>query len=269
MNTITKSIRHGLFRTVLTCIGAAALSYAAQAQISIAVANGDFSNLGNEESRSPNILGVLGSYDKEFGSGPWSADADGILNVIAAPSMEIGSGEATISGIANISAIGGLGGIASNEGRFYQNDIGANFIDGYTYTLTAEVSSSASLAGLDLIGGNGVGIGLLSNGSSTPTTGTGGTPLISLSLLEGAETGTLTYIFQASGSEAGNSIGVELYSGRDKGIASAGIFPEVSFDNVTLTAVPEPSTVIMLGGATLLALLLGSRSRRSRLAKAN
>ncbi|MGZ0707447.1 PEP-CTERM sorting domain-containing protein [Coraliomargarita sp. W4R53] len=252
---------------ILLCAAAVSLPSASNAAINM-VLNGDFSEAGNDDTASAALL-LLGSYDEEFGTGPWSVRATGIdlgfyvVPDIAPPSADIGSGisgDATIGGIVSSGAAFGL---LSTSATIYQNDTLYDFVEGQEYTLTAEVTTG-SLLDVDLLTDWGIGIGLLADGVSTSSAAYGGSdPIVTLSLgvLSGS-TATITYTFVAGVAEAGKNIGVELYAKGGAGVADITALGGVSFDNVTL--VPEPSASALLVGLLGVAYVGFRRSKRAR-----
>ncbi len=172
--------------------------------------NIDFSSADNADSETP-AVGVFGSYDRVFGTGPWSVSASGVdlsgdalLTDIGAPSAVIGdglTGDATVGAMVAADVGGGVIGMGSAS--VYQNNIGATFVEGWTYTFTAGFA------------------------------------------------------------EAGENIGIDLYVGHATGVLTAGVLGAVSFDNIVVTAVPEPSTSALLIGLLGLSYVGFRRSKRS------
>jgi hypothetical protein len=241
----------------IVCMGAVGFMSILSAAINIDVPNSDFSEVGNAGSKAPE-LGVLDSYDEVFGSGPWSVDSDGLVGLLA-PSAEItsgGTGVATVSGLVSAEVAGV---VSTSSASVYQDDIGVNFVDGWTYTLTAEVTVE-SLITLDVLADSGVGIALKDGGVTQYATDLTWGPLVDLGVA-GYLTATITYIYTAD--DAGD-IGVDLYVGHESELLSIDALGAVSFDNVVLTAVPEPSAVALLIGMSGLIYVGGSRAKRAR-----
>lgn len=218
------------------------VSRESRAAINISIPNADFQTVANEGSQGGSALSA--SYSGTLGSGPWSSSGSGLLNLLVTPETTIGSGVATFSSLTYYS-IGGI----SNSARFFQNDIGTTFIQDYTYTLTAQVTTE-ELIGTSLLTDIGLGVGLLSNGSATPSAN-GSTVLIDLNLLSDY-TASVSYTFTAGAGLDGTDIGVELYAGRGSGLSDITTFGTISFDNVTLNAVPELNTSAATLGIVLL-----------------
>ncbi|HXD50872.1 MAG TPA: hypothetical protein VN689_03200, partial [Burkholderiales bacterium] len=81
----------------------------------IPVPNGDFSNPANNGSVGGGVIG--GSGSAAIGSGPWHGTYAGIAGLLAPPSLSIGSGRATIGGLAGVNVLG----IVDNSGYFSQD----------------------------------------------------------------------------------------------------------------------------------------------------
>ncbi len=220
--------------------------------MNIPVPNADFELLNNEDDHVPFIID--GSYNEQFGTGAWYANGAGVVNVLLAPTTSISGGDATISGLASLN----VAGVISNSASFYQDDIGTTFIEGYTYTLTASIHT-AELLDVTALSDAGIGIGLLADGAPTPLSGAEAGVLLELDLW-GANSGTLTYTLTADNSLAGKDIGVSLYAGLGSGLANVGALGAVSFDNVALTAVPEPGSSAFAMALLALCLVASARS---------
>lgn len=228
------------------------------AVISLTVPNGDFEATNNFDSEEAPFAGLLGNYDREFGTGPWSAAGTGILNLLAAPETTIGSGVAVVSSLASVN----IGGILSNSATFYQNDIGSTFLENYAYTLTVSFVTSELLT-VSAFENSKTGVSLRSDGVATPLSGAG--ILLDLAIVD-TNSGTLTYTFTADASFAGKDIGVELYVGKGSALAAVDALGDVTFNNVelTATAVPEPAMFALIGGLLAISCVSLRRVRRSK-----
>ena len=246
----------------ILCVGVILLPSVSPAAISIPVANGDFEAVANDDEEAP-LLGLLGSYDRVFGAGPWSASGTGVATLLGAPEVEIGSGVATVRSLASLN----VGGLISNQARIYQDDISSSFVTDYTYTLSVEVTT-ANLITVDLLSDVGIRVGLLANGTSTPTAGSPGV-LLDLDILS-SNSGLLTYTMTAGAGLSGQSIGVEMVVGDGGPLADVGAFGAITFDNVTLSAVPEPSAYgAILGGLILTVVAFRRKGPRAVSGKSN
>jgi hypothetical protein len=240
----------------LTLLTATLLTAQANA-IMIDIPNADFETASNDGTAAggsytvPIVGGLLGNYDQIVGSGPWYASGNGIADVISSPTTTIGGGDATVSSVVSTSVLG-LG-ILTTSSSVYQDSfetftgsgVNATFTEGMTYILTAEIHTPTLLS-LDLLTDSGVGIRLKAGGTSTSLAGT--TPVVLDIDLFDNTTGTLTYTIVADSSMDGKNIGVDLYTGEFSGAIGVNALGAVSFDNVTLSAVPEPASVALMTG---------------------
>ncbi|MHC5544564.1 PEP-CTERM sorting domain-containing protein, partial [Singulisphaera rosea] len=181
------------------------------------------------------------SGSAQIGSGPWSGTYNGTLGILAPPSLTIGSGAATISGVVGLNVLG-LG-LTNNNGYFSQT-LGQTYAANATYTLSADVNAGATLS-LGLLQSRNVGIALTSNGSDVASTSTAGAGLVTLTPL-GSNNYTLQLTFTTGSTPPTGNIGIRLFD-QPTGLLTANLFPSATFDNITLTAVPEPTSVGLLG----------------------
>ena len=77
------------------------------------------------------------------------------------------------------------------------------------------------------------------------------------------QTTSITYSFTAGLAEDGTAIGIDLYVGHATDLVSADVLGSVSFDNVTLSAVPEPSSSALIVGLLGIAYVGTRRCQRS------
>jgi hypothetical protein len=223
----------------------------------IAIPNGAFNSAANVDAE----ISLLAGFNRQFGSGPWRVQGDGIdlpLTTIdlAAPSAAIDTTNASFGALLNgVNLVSGN--LVSNSGRVYQNTLTTGgftptFLSGTTYILTADITTS-SLLDLSILSNSGLGIGLLANSAGTASTMPGQGGLLSLSVPSG-NTYTLSLTYTADSADNGQPIGVEGFIGRNATVA-LGALGTTSFDNFTLTAVPEPSALVMLGATGALGAL--------------
>jgi len=228
--------------------------------VAIPVANGDFSLSADAGSQGA----VLGSYDALVGtSGPWRASGIGAVTLLLAPTVTIGSGptgNATISGLLYVNILG-----LSNSATIYNNNVNASttFVTGQTYTLTVDFTTTLAIDANLLTSGN-FGISLRSNGTDVASTqGVSST----ISVLAGNKSGTVSLSYTAPAGVNGTSIGISLFVGKGStSLANIGALGDISFDNVTLSAIPEPSTWAIWASILAFVAVSGQRFFRRRTA---
>lgn len=187
--------------------------------VPVAIPNGDFSNPANQGS----VGGLIGSGNRPIGSGPWSGRWNGILDLLAAPTLAIGSGQARIDGLIGVN----VGGLLNNGGAFEQT-LSAPWQPNRRYTLTADVTTTSVLDLPVLYTGN-VGIGLARSATRVASSATSDT--VTIGLLQGS-----TYRVQLvhdTGATVSGNLGVHLFA-EPVGLLTANLLGTVSFDNVTL-----------------------------------
>ncbi|WP_438483214.1 hypothetical protein [Oleiharenicola lentus] len=246
--------------TKIICSFALAL-VAPVAVLTAQVPNGDFSSTTNVGSIGGGL--ITGNITETAGSGPWSMETHGVIGLLVAPRVTIGSGIARISGLTDLNVLGV--GLLNNSASVFNNDIGSTYAANTTYTLKADFSS-ASVLSAALLTNAGTGIALRANGTQVATTlGS----LTSVSLLS-ANSGQFTLNFSTASNLVGRNVGIELFAGRGSGLADLSLLGGVRFDNVTLNsvggaaAIPEPADVALMIGAAGLAGVIAMRVRRQR-----
>lgn len=210
----------------------------------IFVPNHDFQSAANEGIEAGFPLGS--DYVETIGAGPWRGRGTGVLGVVLAPSTAIdadiggsGIGRGIIADLLDANLLG------NNTGEIFNSDIGEDFVGGQQYLLTAELFRASGLDAT-LLSNNGVGIGLLANDvkvASSLTPGPGGLVVEILN----ANSLRLHLTYTAALGIDGDSIGIRLFAGDGTGLVNLSAFSAVAFDNVTLSAVPEPSSLALTG----------------------
>lgn len=209
-------------RRLLALAGATLLGMCLQAPAAtIDVPNGDFSASGNIGSVGGGLLNP--SDTRLIGEGPWSAHYDGIISVIAPPTMTIGGGNASVAGLAGITALGII-----NNGGYFTQTLGTAWQANRRYTLSAEVTASGTL-GLSLLEAGNAGVALKMGTSRFCTSTTPG--LARLTLLSSQR--WKLQIECDSGTSVSGNIGVDLLA-EPAGLLTANLLTGISFDNVTL-----------------------------------
>lgn len=188
----------------------------------VSVQNSDFSVSTNQGTVGGGLIGSPAT--STIGVGPWDASYQGInlgLTTLAAPSLTIGSGKATVNGLIYASLVG-----LNNQASFHQV-LGESIAPGMRYTLRAEIDAG-SVLNLTVLGSGNAGIAI-GNGVSRVASSRIGTPL--LQLVTGT-TYAVTVVYDAPAGASG-SLEAILFA-EPTGVLSASLLGSVSFDNVSL-----------------------------------
>jgi hypothetical protein len=252
MQHITRSDRRPMRLPMTTSLGMALAGLcltSAMAAVPIVVPNGDFSDPANHGTVGGGVLGGSGA-DVEIGAGPWLGTYNGILLLLAPPTLAIDSEAqtATINGIAG--ALSGLN-LLNNNGYFSQT-LPDTYQIGRLYVASVDVTSSTPLA-LDLLGSNNAGIALVSNDVVVASSTNAPETMIDFNLQE-ENTFQLRFGYVA-GLEATGNIGIRLFN-QPEGLAGLDLVPTMTFSNVQLEAreIGNPTLVDIgtVGGDTQL-----------------
>jgi len=206
------------------------------------VNNPGFEQLGNAASFSGNF----GVVTQVIGSGPWSGTSVGTIG-IQGPTMTIEDG--AVGGTDGIATISGLGAVTviplvANSGEFFQVLTGIQFLPGTPYRLSADITTGSALS-LNALRNSGIGIGagtILIPGLFKSTTAPAG----NVTLVSAGLTGRLTFEFTTPAVFPVGDVRLRLYGGDLEGVTAVNILPNVTFDNVQLEIVPEPSIAALL-----------------------
>ncbi|MDR3385621.1 MAG: hypothetical protein P4L92_01105 [Rudaea sp.] len=194
----------------------------------VTVPNADFSIATNDGSVGGGLLGGTGSLP--IGSGPWSGTFAGVLGELAPPLLTIGSGQATISGIAVVQLLG-----INNNGAFIQT-LGAQWAPLKHYVLAADVTAVTPLLIANVSSSGNIGMALSSGASTYSSTETS----LEISLTQRQSNSYhLALGYDSSPSDAGN-IGISLFSS-PTGVLAVNLISEVAFNSVYLTQAPIPA----------------------------
>ncbi|HEY0181064.1 MAG TPA: hypothetical protein VGC30_15720 [Dokdonella sp.] len=207
----------------------------------IPVPNGDFSDTANDGRIGGGLLGASGR-DVPLGAGPWRGSYYGLLGLLAPPTLTIGGGEATITGIAGIDLLGLLA-----NGAYFSQTLPTPYVVGTRYTLSAQVDVN-SVLDLAVLGTGNAGLALRANGATLASTVDAAPQLIGLTPLGGTSY-LLKLRYDATAPVDGN-IDVELL-GTPQNLLSLNLFGAVAYADVRLDAAPIPTapTVRVDGGA--------------------
>ena len=186
---------------------------------SLPVPNGDFTAAGNFGA----IGGGVGSGSASIGTGPWSGSYQGILGLLAPPTLSITSGKATITGLLGVNAVG----VVNNGGYFFVN------------STTPYAPNRRYTVGVDVDAGRVLDVGILTSGNAGIAITRAGTRLassaissnVTLALLSG-NSYRLQLTYETAGAVSGN-IGVDLFA-EPGALLTAALAQSVSFSNVTL-----------------------------------
>lgn len=211
----------------------------------LSVPNADFQQAGNAGSVGGGLLTPSAS-NVPIGTdgGPWKGNYNGILNIIAPPTLTIdaSAGHASISGIAGIS----VAAIVDNGGSFSQTLASVPYEATKRYTVWVDVDAG-ELLDLGLLSDTGVGIALRSGSTVIASSTTAAPALVNLSLL-GGTVYRLTLVHDTGASVSGN-VDVALFD-QPAGLLTANLIPGVSFDNVGLNvgAITDSTTQLHVSG---------------------
>src|ERR1700749_797682 len=126
-------------RLVRSLAAVAALAFGSAAMAApITVPNGDFSDSFNNGQVGGGLLG--GSGSSLIGNGPWSGTYQGVATLLAPPLLTIGSGHASISGLAGVN----VGSIVDNSGYFSQT-LSAPYTSNRHYVMSATLDAGVPL----------------------------------------------------------------------------------------------------------------------------
>ncbi len=186
---------------------------------------------------------LIGSSSGTFSN--WTLTASSLLAIpLFVPARaEIinptGPGPVNISG-SNVGLLrsNGLVGVGTTGTAF--QDLGVSYTANSRYTLSADVGLENIAAALSDFGLN------LMNGSNTAAT-LNKSSLISL-LVDSDSLVHVTLTFDTNGSPPSGNVGVEFFESSVAGVAGAFMFDNVS---LSVTAVPEPATIALIGLSVL------------------
>jgi hypothetical protein len=191
----------------------------------LAVGNADFSIASNDGTVGG---GLLGSGSHMIGAGPWIGAYTGVAGLLTPPMLQIANGNATIMGLANLSALG-----LSNSAQFLQ-PLNAQWVPNKHYVLSADVSVD-SLLTLNVLATGNVGLALNSGASTHDSTRTAEVSLTPQS--DGSY--HLALGFDSVVGDAGNAQ-ISLFAD-SSGVLGVSLLPTASFDHVNFSQAPIPA----------------------------
>ena len=209
----------------------------------IPIPNGDFSDSANNGSIGGGAIGGTGS-NITIGAGPWTGTYSGVAGLLAPPTLTIGTGSGTISGLAGAGVV-----TTFDNSAFFFQTLAVGFTANTTYTLTADITSTQTLtlsllttanAGIAITGASGI---LASTATSSPSQ-IGLTPISST-------TTQVTLQYTTGAVAPTGSIGIELFA-LPNGVLNGDLLHTISFDNVTLDEIPAVPESSATGCASLI-----------------
>lgn len=238
------SLNVSLRRLLLALTAGLGLCCSAQAGF-LVVPNGDFAAPANAGSVGGGVLGASGT-DVPIGSGPWTGSYNGVLGLLAPPTLQISSasGEASITGLLGINALG----IVNNGGHFGQV-LTDTWQSNKRYTLIANLRTAVDLD-LPLLAAAGTGVSLNSAGSLVASS-TGIATDVRSDAVD-VLTLRIALTHDTASVPAGTGIGVQLFD-RPAGLLTAGLVDTANYSDVKLaqsTIPPAGSTLQVSGGGS-------------------
>ena len=193
--------------------------------VPVAVPNADFSVAGNNGTVGGGLIG--GSGSGPIGAGPWRGNYHGILGLLAPPALTVGMGTASASGIAGANLLGLV-----NNGGYFSQAVGTNFLPNKRYLLSADVDAGAGL-GLALLQTGNAGLAIANGSTRLASTVTAAASLITITPI-GGTTSRVTLRYD-TGPTASGPISVLLLA-EPSGVLNVNVAGTVRFDNVALSA---------------------------------
>lgn len=211
----------------------------------LTVPNGDFSEVGNAGSVGGGVLGASGT-NVPVGAGPWTATYNGVIGLLAPPTLEINSvnGTAAIDGLLGINALS----IVNNGGHFGQT-LSSNWLPNKRYTLIANLDAGVVLD-LPLLSAAGTGIMLLSTSGPVASSTTAASTHVRADPID-ALTARIALTYD-TGTIVSGPITVQLFD-RPQGLLTAGLVATAEYSGVRLaqsTIPPGNSTLTVSGGGS-------------------
>jgi hypothetical protein len=228
------------------CIAGLAMSFGACAG-SITIPNADFSLLSNAGSVGGGILQPLG-VDIGIGSGggPWTGSFNGILGLLAPPTLSIDAAAqtATIEGLLGIN----LAGLVSNGGYISQVLSGTPWVAHKRYTVSTDIDVGG-VVDLDVLGLADVGIALRSGNTVLSASTTAAAPLVNLDLLDGSNY-RLKLVYD-TGATVNGDVNLQLFN-LPQGLLTINLLASTTFANIKLNvgAITDANTQVSVSGVS-------------------
>jgi hypothetical protein len=193
------------------------------------------------------------SVTQVLGGTAWSgmASATVLGSIGFRPTVEANDIDSPGTGYLGYGAVslGGLGGLEMPDSYIWQALAGSTMTANTKYTLSLKLDAGIVLDA-SALAARGVGIGLLAGASTTAMGTMVADSLSSPSSLTitslGGTAELLTMTFTSSGTPPGGTLGVVMFAGRGTQTLQLSLMNNYQFDNVTLQAIPEGRSMVML-----------------------
>lgn len=231
----------------------------AVAQLIIPINNEDFDGGGGEITSAFSLLvGTSSVGPQQIGTSGWygrSNATNAALNLAGfRPGIEVDN-DASSTNVGEIrynlgGSLGGLLGLEMPEATLWQPLTGEELLANSTYVFSVDVDAG-TLLDVTAFSDRGFGIGV-TTGSTTTTPGTYFADsltspfLLDISLVTGT-TQRLTLTFTTGNSVPTGDIGVAVFGGRGTQSLQVSLLTDFDVDNASLTVVPEPASLLLLG----------------------
>jgi hypothetical protein len=226
------------------CVAAVAgLGFASAASAGfLVVPNGDFSAVGNAGSVGGGVIGASGT-NVPIGTGPWTGTYNGVLGILAPPTLEISSvtQTATITGLLGVNVLG----IVTNGGHFGQTLVSSTQSN-KRYTVIAHLNTGA-LLDLPLLATAGTGVSLHAGGSLLASSTTAPAAQVRADAIDAATLRIQLHHDTATVTPA--QLGVQLFD-RPQGLLTAALVDTVEFSDVRMaeSAIPSANSTLTVSG---------------------
>ncbi len=211
----------------------------------LVVPNGDFSAPANAGSVGGGVIGASGT-NVPIGSGPWTGSYNGVLGILAPPTLEISSvtKTATITGLLGVNALG----IVNNAAHFGQTLV-SNTQSNKRYTLISHLNTGAMLD-LPLLAAAGTGVSLHAGGSLLAASTTASASQVRADVVDA--TTLRIQLHHDTGTVTPAPLGLQLFD-RPQGLLTAALVDTAQYSDVRMaeSTIPgENSTLIVSGGGS-------------------
>jgi hypothetical protein len=211
----------------------------------LVVPNGDFSAPANAGSVGGGVIGASGT-NVPIGTGPWTGSYNGVLGILAPPTLEISSvtKTATITGLLGVNALG----IVNNAAHFGQTLV-SNTQSNKRYTLIAHLNTGA-LLDLPLLSAAGTGISLHAGGSLLAASTTAAASQVRADAVDA--TTLRIQLHHDTGTVTPAPLGLQLFD-RPQGLLTAALVDTAEYSDVRMAESTIPggnSTLTVTGGGS-------------------